>query len=99
VARAFARAYAPTVYLRRPPQLPHVTGAVRRALALAAARVPASRRSLLPHSAGLALRMLGRGRVGGELRIADGRSPDFSIGFTVAVTAEGWTVVSVSTPG
>ncbi len=99
VARAFARAYAPTVYLRHPPRPPHVTDAVRRSLVLAAARVPASRRSLRPRPAGLELRLLGRDRVGGELRIADGRSPDFSVGFTLAVTAAGWTVVSVSTPG
>ena len=99
VARAFAQAYAPTVYLRRPPRPPHVTSVVRQALILAAARVPASRRSLQPHSAGLELSVLGRGRVSAELRIADGRSPAFSIGFTLAVTAAGWTVVSVSTPG
>lgn len=99
VARAFAGSYAPTIYLRRPPRLPHVSGAVRRALLLAAARVPASRRSLRPHAAGLALRVTGPRQVDAELQIADGRSPIFTIGFTVAATAAGWTVVSVSTPG
>lgn len=99
VARAFARAYAPAIYMRRPPKIPRVSGAVRRALVLAADRVPRSRRSLRPHSAGLRLRVTGRERVTAELRIADGRSPVFTVGFGLAATPAGWIIVSVSTPG
>jgi hypothetical protein len=97
-AERFAHDYVPTVYLRRPPT-PGVTTSVRRSLLIAAARVPRSRRGRHPHLAGLNLRLAADGRVESDLRIVDGRSPSFSIGFTLTHGPAGWRVTSISTPG
>jgi hypothetical protein len=34
-----------------------------------------------------------------DIRVVDGRSPAFSVGATLSRRAEGWKVVTVSTPG
>jgi hypothetical protein len=98
-AESFARAYVPTVYLRRPPWIPGTTASVRRDLTLAATRVPPGRRGLRPRLAGLRLKLLPGGRVGAAVRIVDGRSRPFSLGFSLSRSRGGWRIVSVSTPG
>jgi hypothetical protein len=98
-ARSFARAWVPTIYLRRPPRIPGATSSVRRAQLLEAARVPESRRHLRPRLAGLELRVLGEDRVEVDVHIVDGRSPAFSLGATLEGRPSGWRVVTISTPG
>lgn len=97
-ARSFARAWVPTIYLRRPPRLPAMTPAVRRAQLLEAARVPTGRRRLHPHLAGVELKIDGRDRVQVDIRVVDRRSPAFSVGATLAPGPAGWRVVTISTP-
>ena len=98
-AQAFARAWVPTIYLRRPPRLPGATPGVRRAQLLEAARVPVARRRLRPHVTGIELRIAEHDRVEVDIRVFDGRSPAFSIGATLARRSADWQVVTVSTPG
>jgi hypothetical protein len=98
-AHAFARAWVPTIYLRRPPRLPGATSAVRRAQLLEAARVPGDRRHLQPHLAGVELTIAARNRVQADIRVVDGHSPAFSVGATLARGSAGWQVVTISTPG
>jgi len=98
-AESFARAYVPTVYLRRPPSIPGTTASVRRALSLAATRVPPGRRGLRPRLARLRLHLLPDERVGADVLVVDGRSRPFSVGFTLSRSGGGWRVASVSTPG
>ncbi|MCW2980759.1 MAG: hypothetical protein JWO14_2486 [Solirubrobacterales bacterium] len=97
-ARTFARAWVPTIYLRRPPPLQGATSAVRRAQLLEAARVPLVRRHLRPRVAGVELKIAAR-RVQVDIRVVDGRSPAFSVGATLELRPEGWQVVTISTPG
>jgi len=94
----FAAAYARVAYERRPPALPDATAAVGRAVREAAARVPADRRSLRPQVSGLELRPEGRAVVA-SVRITDGASRPFEVGFRLRGSPEGWRVVSISLPG
>jgi hypothetical protein len=98
-ARSFARAWVPTIYLRRPPRLPATTAAVRRAQLLEAGRIPADRRHLRPHLAGVELKIAAGDRVQVDIRVVDGRSPAFSVGATLELRSTGWQVVTISTPG
>jgi hypothetical protein len=99
LARRFAAAYARGAYRRRPPRLPGATAAVRRALALAAARVPRSRRRLRPRLLALVLAPQAHGGLSASARIDDGHTPPFSVGFTVARRGAGWRVTAISPPG
>ncbi len=98
VARRFAAAYAGSLYRRRLPRLPDATAAVRAQLEVAALRVPPQRRGRRAVVDSLRFNIADRGQLRGNLGIADGISPSFSIGFTVALRAGRWRVVSVSTP-
>jgi hypothetical protein len=98
-ARAFARAWAPTIYLRRPPRLPGTSLAIRREQLLEAARVPTARRRLRPRLARLEMKVAGPDRVEIDIHVVDGHSPAFSIGATLARRSAGWQVVTISTPG
>ena len=97
-ARRFATAYAMTAYLRRPPRLPGASAAVADDLRAAAARVPDSRRRLHPRAAGLELRPAGGEAIAAGLRIEDGVSSPYTIGFILRPVAGAWKIVSVSTP-
>src|SRR5215213_117835 len=96
VARRFATTYAASIYRRPLPNLPALTTAVRRQLEVAAARVPAKRRGRRPYLDSLSFNIADPGRLQVDLGIADGSSPPFSIGFTVALRAGRWRIVSVS---
>jgi hypothetical protein len=98
-ARAFARAWVPTIYMHRPPRLPGSTASVRRAQLLEAARVPVARRHLLPRPAGVGLRIVARRRIEIDIHVVDGRSPEFSLGATMTRRPSGWRVVTISTAG
>ncbi len=98
-ARTFARAWVPTIYLRRPPPLQGATSAVRRAQLLEAARVPLARRRLQPRVAGVELKIAARDRIQADIRVVDGRWPAFSVGATLVRRPAGWQVVTISTPG
>jgi hypothetical protein len=98
-ARAFARAWVPTIYLRRPPRFAGTSPAVHREQLLEAARVPAGRRHLRPRVASLELEVAGRNRVEIDIHVFDGRSPAFSVGATLVRRSAGWQVVTISTPG
>lgn len=98
LARRFASAYAASIYRRRPPDLPGVTAAVQAQLEAAALRVPSQRRDRRPVVDALGFDISDPRRLSVDLGIADGISPPFSVGFTVALRAGGWRVVSVSTP-
>ncbi|HKF82091.1 MAG TPA: hypothetical protein VKB23_03925 [Solirubrobacterales bacterium] len=99
LAQRFASSYARSVYLRRPPRLPGATPALTVQLAQAATRVPPSRRNLRPHAVAIDLTPVGRTALRGNVEIADGRSPIFSVGFTLRRSPAGWRVVSASPPG
>lgn len=94
----FADAYARSAYVRRPPALPGATASVERAVREAAARVPGSRRALRPRVSGLELRPEGR-EVVASLRLADGVSRPFEIGFVLRELSGAWRVISISLPG
>jgi hypothetical protein len=94
----FADAYARSAYDRRPPELRDATPSVERAVSEAAARVPRSRRGLRPRVSGLELRPEGR-EVVASLRLADGVSRPFEIGFVLREVSGAWRVVSISLPG
>ena len=98
-AWAFARAWVPTIYLRRPPRLHGTSFAVHREQLLEAARVPTGRRHLRPRVASLELKVAGPDRVEIDVHVVDGRSPAFSVGATLARGSAGWRVVTISTPG
>lgn len=99
LAIRFGRAYARAVYRRHPPRLPGATRALTRRLAQAASRVPASRRALHPRSVGLSLVFTGSVALHASVRIADGHSPPFSVGFTLQRRGDEWRVVAASPPG
>jgi hypothetical protein len=94
----FAAAYARLAYERRPPALPDAIPSVNRAVREAAARVPTDRRRLRPRISGLELRLEGR-EVLASLRITDGTSRPFEVGFRLRDSRAGWRVVSISLPG
>ncbi|HEY7950535.1 MAG TPA: hypothetical protein VID51_06840 [Solirubrobacterales bacterium] len=97
LARRFATAYAHTIYRRRPPQLPGATAALRRDLSAAASRVPPARRGLHPRALAVTLRPHGAA-LAGVVKIGDGRSPPFSVGFFVRKQGSRWRVVTISPP-
>ena len=99
LAKRFAVAYAASAYLRRPPGLPGTTALVRRDIALAAARVPPGRRRRRPHLRALALQPQGASALSASARIADGRFPPFSVGFTIRRVGDRWRVIAISPPG
>lgn len=97
LARRFATAYARSIYRRRPPRLPGATAALRRDLAAAASRVPPARRGLHPRALAVALRPRGAA-LAGVVKIGDGRSPPFAVGFLVRKQGSRWRVVAISPP-
>jgi hypothetical protein len=99
LAQRFADSYARSVYLRRPPRLPGATASLTARLAQAATRVPPFRRRLRPRAVAIDLAPLGPAALRGSVEIADGRSPRFTVGFTLKKGAAGWRVVSASPPG
>jgi len=99
LAQRFASSYALRVYLRRPGRLPGATAALTTQLAQAATRVPPSRRRLHPHAVAIDLVPIGPAGLRGSVEIADGRSPVFTVGFTLRKGSAGWRVVSASPPG
>jgi hypothetical protein len=98
IAHRFAGRYAPLVYRRHLPQLPGATSAVMRELDIAAERVPRRRRGLRPRPLGLDLEPLGASGLHARLSIGDGRSPAFTVGFTVGRRGSRWRVVAISPP-
>lgn len=98
LAARFASAYARSAYSPRPPGLPGVTAAVQGALVSAAGRVPPGRRRLRPRLLGLTFTPRGA-TLEASARIGDGRSPPFTVGFTVRRVGHGWRVVAISLPG
>lgn len=99
LAYRFAHAYARTVYRRRPPRLPGTTAELSRRLAQAAAKVPPPRRHFHPGARSITLTPRGANTLLGKVEISDGRSPPFSVAFTVERRHSGWRVVSASPPG
>lgn len=99
LAKRFAAAYARGAYLRRPLGVPGATASVNRELALAAKRVPPDRRRLRPRLLSLALQPEHAATLSAGARIGDGRSPPFSIAFTVSRVGGRWRVVAISLPG
>jgi hypothetical protein len=99
LANRFATAYARSAYLRHPLPLPGATAAVRRSIVAAAARVPPSRRRLHPRALALVPRPHGSAALSASVRIGDGRSPPFSVGFLVKRSGPRWRVVAISPPG
>lgn len=97
VARRFAYAYARSIYRRRPPRLPGTTASLRRGLLAAASRVPPARHGLRPHALAVTVRPRGAA-LAGVVRIGDGRSPAFSVGFLVRRQGSRWRVVTISPP-
>jgi hypothetical protein len=97
LARRFAYAYARSIYRRRPPRLPGATAALRRDLAAAASRVPPARRGLHPRALAVILRPRGAALTG-VVKIGDGRSPPFAVGFLVRKQGSRWRVVAISPP-
>lgn len=97
LARRFAYAYARSIYRPRPPRLPGATAALRRDLAAAASRVPPARRGLHPRALAVTLRPRGAALTG-VVKIGDGRSPPFAVGFLVRKQGSRWRVVAISPP-
>src|SRR5262245_32458745 len=91
-ARRFASAYARSIYDPTPPRVPATTPEVALALRAAGSRIPPSRRGLTPRAAGLIFRPIDGDRVSAAMTIDDGRSPPFSVGFTLALRDGRWRV-------
>lgn len=98
-ARRFASAYARSIYDPSPPHLPAATPAVNATILAAAARIPPSRLRLHPRAATLLFHPLDRHHVSAALTIEDGRSPPFSVGFTLEHRRRRWLVTAISPPG
>jgi hypothetical protein len=98
VARRFAGSYARSIYRRKPRPLPGATAKIDRELAAATSRIPPGRHHLSPRSAGLQLSIAAADRLEANVLIVDGRSPRFSVGFTVSRQGNGWRVSSISAP-
>lgn len=99
LAHRFATAYARGVYHRRPAHLLGVTTALERDLSAAAARVPPSRRGLHPRALSVTLAPRSANALAATVRIGDGHSPSFSVGFLVKRRGGRWRVVLISPPG
>lgn len=99
LARRFATAYARGVYHRRPAHLPGVTTALEGDLSAAAARVPPARRGLYPRALSVMLEPRSANALAASVRIGDGHSSPFSVGFLVKRRGGRWRVVSISPPG
>lgn len=97
IAHRFAYAYARSIYWRRPPRLPGTTITLRRDLLAAASRVPPARRGLHPRALAVTLRPRGSA-LAGVVKIGDGRSPPFAVGFLVRRKGSRWRVVAISPP-
>jgi hypothetical protein len=78
--------------------LPRASGGVERHLRKAAKGVPAERRHLVAHTAGLELRPAGGESISATLKVEDGVSAGYSIGFTLRPVAGAWEIVAISTP-
>lgn len=98
-ARRFAAAYAKALYDPTPPQLPAVTSGVERAIRTAAARIPPARLGLRARDGALNLVPETPTRVRAAVSLADGRSPPFSVGFTLERRRGRWRVTAISPPG
>ena len=98
-ARRFATAYARSIYDPSPPRLPASTTEVALAIRAAASRIPPSRRGLRPHAAALTLHPLDHRHASAAVTIDDGRSPPFSVGFTIERRRSRWLVTAISPPG
>jgi hypothetical protein len=98
LARRAAAVYAPAAYDLQPPRLPGQTARVSRALALAAARVPAQRRRLRPRLLDLRLTLLADEVVLATVFIGDEQSPPFSVGLTLTQPRGHWRITSISLP-
>jgi hypothetical protein len=98
LAHRFAFAYARSVYRRRPPHLPGASAALSRHLATAATRVPPVRRARHPRPLALSVEPRGR-QLRAAVKIGDGRSPVFSVAFTIKRRRSRWRVVAISPPG
>lgn len=98
LADRFAAAYARGAYRRHPPRLPGATAAVGRAVGAAAERVPPARRRLRPRVLALTLQPRGAATLAASVRIGDGHSTPFSVGFTVGRVGSGWRVIAISLP-
>ena len=99
LAQRFAAAYARSVYQRRPARLPGASAALRREIAAASSRVPPARRGLHPRALAVSVEPRDARTLAGAVKIGDGRSPPFSVGFLVKRSGGRWRVVAVSAPG
>jgi hypothetical protein len=98
VADRFAAAYARAAYLPHPPPLPAATPALQRRIEAAAVRVPPARLGLRPRALSVAIEARSAVALSGSVRISDGRSPPFSVGFLVEHRDSRWRVVAISPP-
>jgi hypothetical protein len=98
VADRFAAAYARAVYLSHPPRLPGATPALQRRIEAAAVRVPPARLGLHPHALSVAIEAQSPVALSASVRIGDGRSPTFSVGFLIELRGSRWRVVGISPP-
>ena len=99
LARRFAVAYARGIYKRRQIYLPGATAALERDIAAAAARVPPARRGLHPRALAVALEPRSAVALAATVKVGDGHSPPFSVGFLVKRRGSRWRVVAISPPG
>ena len=99
VAGRFARAYARTAYLQRPPRLPGATGAVQAHLRASAAHVPTRRRGRDSRAGPIRLEPRTASSLDASVVVRGGGIPAFAVGFTVGRTQAGWRVTSISLPG
>jgi len=98
VANRFAAAYARAVYLPFPPRLPEATPTLQRRIEAAAVRVPPARLSLRPRALSVAIEPQSAVALDASVRIGDGHSPPFSVGFLVEHRDSRWRVVAISPP-
>jgi hypothetical protein len=99
VAERFARAYARTAYIQRPPRLPGATGAVQAHVRVSAAHVPSRRRGRASRPGPIQLEPETASSLDASVVVTGGGVPAFAVGFTVRRTQAGWRVTSISLPG
>jgi hypothetical protein len=99
VAERFARAYARTAYLQRPPRLPGATRAVHAHLRASAAHVLPRRRGRDSRPGSIQLEPETASSLDASVVVTGGGVPSFAVGFTLRKTLAGWRVTSISLPG
>lgn len=95
-AIAFAHSYAASIYRPGPPRLRSASGRLAQTLARASVSIPATRVGLHPRVTDLRLQPESAGSALATATIDDGKSPPFSVPFSVQRRGSRWVVTALA---